>query len=166
MNDHNRRRAVIGALPHPDSVLDSADMGYIWRHLWPEKIVTPPVAEGLPVLEFAADAAGPYSVAGFVRTSRNFYRVDGLVEDDREGNPEPLQKWNIAAGVVVIELNPVLLSAPAWHFRIFDRDKGAYYYLGYIYYQIEFDALLSRNRVVYHKINLQRIADEIPEPAP
>jgi len=164
LNDHNRRRALAGVLPQADNTLDRVDKGYIWRYLWPEGIITPPGAEGLPVLEFASAAGGPYSVAGFIRSRRNFYRVLNLAEDDREGNPQPLQHWNIDAGAVVLELNPVLLSAPAWYFRIYDRDESAYYYLGYIYYQLEFDALLSRNQIVYHKINLQRITDEIPEP--
>lgn len=166
LNDHNRRRALAGVLPHADSIIDAADRGYIWRHLWAEGVIIPPAAKGLPVLEFSSRALGPYKVAGFIRTPRNFYRVHNLSEGDRAGNPEPLQNWFIDAGATVIQLNPVLLSAPAWYFRIHDRSQDAYYYLGYINYQIEFNGLLDINSIVHHKITLQRITDEIPEPTP
>jgi len=167
INTHNRRRALIGVLPHPDTVLDGVDLGYIWRHLWPEGIIIPPAGGyQYPVLEFAADNAGPYSVAGLLRTPHNVYRALALAEDDRSGQAEPLQDWTLQVSAIVLELNPVLLSSPAWYFRIYDPDEGGYYYLGFIYYQVEFDGLLNTNQIVYHRISLQRIADAIPELIP
>ena len=38
LNTHNRRRAMLGVLPHPDGIIDSPDKGYIWGFVWPQEL--------------------------------------------------------------------------------------------------------------------------------
>jgi len=158
---HNRRRAVLGVLPHPDNDFSGGDLGHLWRYLWPA-YVPPVVVNQYPYLQFSAASGGPYAPASFQGVKAGYYRVDEIGQENRSGEAESVL-YRVQAGVVTLLLNPVLLSAPAWYFRLQIPRRSIYYPLGLQYYQVSYDALLAENFITKTKIDIEFQTNAPPE---
>lgn len=112
-------------------------------------------------LQFANGIGGPYAPCGLIRTSRKVYAVESWQEVNREGDPEHVV-YQVEIEETVLQLHGNFLSNDLWHFRLQYPNDGQVVYLGQIPYQIEFDALLNRDGIVYHTIRLRFLSTTIP----
>lgn len=157
---HNRRRAVLGVLPYPDSEFAGADLAHLWRYLWPAYVPAVVVNE-YPYLEFADTAEGPYAPVSFQGVKAGYYLVDEIMQENRSGEPEAVS-YRVMAGVVTLSLNTILLSATRWYFRLQIPRRNIYFPLGLQYFQLSYDALLSKNRITKTQIDIDFTTDTPP----
>jgi len=116
-------------------------------------------------LQFANGPGGPYIPVGSTRTRRKIYAVESRPETNRSGNPEHVV-YQVELEEIVLQLHGNFLSKSAWHFRLQYPNDAQVVYLGQLPYQLEFDALLNRNGIVFHIVRLQFLSAVIPASDP
>lgn len=91
---------------------------------------------------------------GTLRSKQRGYTVKPIVDDNRNGNPEPIG-YEVEANSLVLTLDANFLTADEWHFWIKFPLVPNWIYLGVRKYMIDYDGLITRNGIEYHEIKLK-----------
>jgi len=105
------------------------------------------------ILQYSTLINGPFKSAGVIRTRREQeYIVKPITDTNRNGLPE-LIAFNVKVSARALELNDILV-APTYYFRILFPAELQEIRLGQRSYFPQFNALLDRNNIFYHIIEL------------